>query len=76
MTSVRKKRGLAAMDKDKVRMLASIGGQAAHAMGKAHTWTSKEAKAAGRRGGRRRFGSKYSKLTVDEIRLRLLNGRF
>ena len=31
------------MDKDKLRMVQSRGGKAAHAMGKAHTWTRKEA---------------------------------
>jgi uncharacterized protein len=71
------KRGLASMDKDKVRMITSLGGKTAHAMGKAHTWTKKEAKAAGRRGGkaeRASPGSKYEKLTLEE-KLRLLSGR-
>lgn len=46
-------RGFASMDKDKQRAIASKGGKAAHAQGKAHTWTSEEAKAAGRKGGLR-----------------------
>lgn len=44
-------RGFASMDKDKQREIASKGGKAAHKQGKAHTWTSEEAAAAGRKGG-------------------------
>jgi general stress protein YciG len=46
------KRGFASMDKDAMRAIASKGGKAAHAAGKAHTFTSEEAQAAGRKGGR------------------------
>ena len=48
----RKPRGFAAMDKDKVREIASKGGKAAHAQGTAHQFTSEEASAAGRKGGK------------------------
>ncbi len=44
-------RGFASMSSDKKREIASKGGKAAHAMGTAHTWTSQEAQAAGRKGG-------------------------
>lgn len=44
-------RGFASMSPEKKRAIASKGGKAAHAMGTAHTWTSEEAKAAGRKGG-------------------------
>jgi len=44
-------RGFASMSAEKKREIASKGGKAAHAMGTAHTWTSKEAQAAGRKGG-------------------------
>ena len=44
-------RGFASMSPEKKREIASKGGKAAHAMGTAHTWTSEEAKAAGRKGG-------------------------
>ncbi len=44
-------RGFASMDRDKQRQIASKGGRAAHEMGTAHEWTSKEARAAGRKGG-------------------------
>jgi general stress protein YciG len=39
------------MSSEKKREIASKGGKAAHAMGTAHTWTSQEAQAAGRKGG-------------------------
>ncbi len=44
-------RGFASMSSEKKREIASKGGKAAHAQGSAHTWTSEEAKAAGRKGG-------------------------
>ena len=44
-------RGFASMSPEKKREIASKGGTAAHAMGTAHTWTSQEAQAAGRKGG-------------------------
>jgi uncharacterized protein len=45
------KRGFAALDPEKQREIARLGGRAAHAQGKAHEFTSEEAKAAGRKGG-------------------------
>ncbi|MCZ4052342.1 KGG domain-containing protein [Oxalobacter sp. OxGP1] len=45
------KRGFAAMDPEKQRAIASMGGKAAHAKGTAHQFTSEEARAAGRKGG-------------------------
>jgi hypothetical protein len=39
------------MSQEQRRAIAGLGGKAAHAMGKAHTWTRAEAKAAGRKGG-------------------------
>lgn len=47
-------RGFASMNKDKQRMIASKGGKTAHKKGTAHKWTSEEARAAGRKGGRAR----------------------
>jgi general stress protein YciG len=46
-----KKRGFAAMDPEKQRLIASKGGKAAHAKGTAHQFTPEEARAAGRKGG-------------------------
>ena len=45
-----KPRGFAAMDPDKQREIASMGGKAA-ARGNGHKWTREEAVAAGRKGG-------------------------
>ena len=47
-----KKRGLASVSLERRRAIASLGGKAAHALGTAHKWTSEEAQAAGRIGGR------------------------
>ncbi|THF71602.1 general stress protein [Deinococcus sp. Arct2-2] len=44
-------RGFARMDPQRQREIASKGGQAAHASGNAHQFTSEEARAAGRKGG-------------------------
>ena len=45
------RRGFGAMDPEKQRAIASMGGKAAHAKGTAHQFTSEEARAAGRKGG-------------------------
>ena len=50
------RRGFAAMDPEKQRAIASMGGKAAHAKGTAHQFTSEEARAAGRKGGRLSVG--------------------
>jgi len=47
----RSKRGFAAMDLSKQREIASLGGRAAHATGRAHEFTEDEARNAGRKGG-------------------------
>ena len=47
----KRKQGFASMSDEKKRAIASKGGRAAHALGKAHKWTSEEAQAAGRKGG-------------------------
>ena len=44
-------RGFASMDRGKQKEIASKGGKAAHAKGRAHEWTVDEARAAGRKGG-------------------------
>jgi hypothetical protein len=43
--------GFASMDEEQQRAIASKGGRAAHARGRAHEFTSDEARAAGRKGG-------------------------
>jgi general stress protein YciG len=44
-------RGFAAMDPETQRRIASQGGRAAHERGRAHEFSSQEAREAGRRGG-------------------------
>lgn len=46
-------RGFASMDEEKQRRIASKGGKAAHAQGRAHQFTSEEARRAGRKRGNR-----------------------
>lgn len=50
-TSGEKKRGFAAMDRERLTEIARKGGRAAHAAGTAHRFTPDEAREAGRRGG-------------------------
>ena len=45
------RRGFASMDRSRQREIASAGGRAAHERGTAHTFTSEEARDAGRKGG-------------------------
>ncbi len=49
---VARPRGFAALDRENVRAMARKGGMAAHQAGTAHEFTSEEARAAGRKGGR------------------------
>lgn len=44
-------RGFGSMNRDKQRAIASKGGKAAHALGRAHEWTVEEAREAGKKGG-------------------------
>ncbi|MDP9150830.1 MAG: KGG domain-containing protein [Myxococcota bacterium] len=44
-------RGFASMDRGKQKEIASKGGKAAHAQGRAHEFTADEARTAGRKGG-------------------------
>ncbi len=48
---MKQRKGFSAIDPEKRRQIASLGGKAAHRKGVAHEWTSEEARAAGRRGG-------------------------
>lgn len=67
-------RGFASMDAKKRAEIASKGGKAAHASGKAHEFTHEEAVKAGKRGGiaphvsrgkPRQAGAQLCKLDVD-----------
>ena len=46
-----RRRGFAAMDRSRVKEIASKGGRAAHAAGTAHQFSADEARNAGRKGG-------------------------
>src|ERR671923_1719504 len=46
-----RKRGFGSMNQDKQRAIARKGGQAGHAKGTAHEFSSEEAREAGRKGG-------------------------
>lgn len=46
-----KPKGFAAIPKERVSEIASMGGIAAHRVGTAHEFTPEEARAAGRKGG-------------------------
>ncbi len=48
-TPRRSLRGFAAMDPQRQKEIASLGGRAAHQSGHAHEFTSEEARAAGRK---------------------------
>ena len=50
-TPSKSRRGFGGMDRDRVREIASSGGKAAHAQGRAHKFTSEEGRAAGKKGG-------------------------
>jgi general stress protein YciG len=54
-------RGFAAMDPQRQREIASLGGRAAHQSGHAHEFTSEEARAAGRKRHARQGGGSTEK---------------
>ena len=51
MTTTKQNRGFRAMDPQRQREIASQGGITAHREGRAHKWTSEEARIAGSKGG-------------------------
>lgn len=57
----KQKRGFALMDPAEQREIASLGGVAAHRMGKAHKFTREEASLAGKKGGKRSVEAKRAK---------------
>jgi uncharacterized protein len=48
-TAQRRLRGFAAMSPEKKKEIASMGGRAAHACGRAHQFSTEEARAAGKK---------------------------
>lgn len=55
-TAERRLRGFAAMSPEKKKEIASMGGRAAHACGRAHQFSSEEARAAGKKRHQRKDG--------------------
>jgi general stress protein YciG len=53
-TRKKQQKGFAVMDPKKQREIASMGGKRSHQLGVAHTFTTEEARAAGKKGGKRR----------------------
>jgi uncharacterized protein len=51
-TATARKQGFASLSPSRRREIASLGGRTAHERGTAHTFTSEEARLAGRKGGR------------------------
>lgn len=51
MSKPKQQKGFAKISRERQREIASQGGKTAHERGRAHTFNSDEAKAAGRRGG-------------------------
>lgn len=49
--SPRKPQGFAALSPERRSEISALGGKKAHALGKAHVWTSGEAGIAGKKGG-------------------------
>ena len=63
-------RGFASMDPAVQRAIASKGGKAAHAKGRAHEFTPEEARIAGRKGGQAAHRSgRAHEFTPEEARL-------
>jgi len=56
LAPARRLRGFAAMSPEKKKEIASMGGRAAHACGRAHQFTSEEARAAGKKRHERKDG--------------------
>jgi general stress protein YciG len=51
MATSEKLRGFASMDREERKRIASKGGKTAHKLGRAHKYTSEQAREAGRKGG-------------------------
>ena len=64
-TGTPRARGFAAMDAEKQRAIASMGGRAAHRSGNAHEFDADEAREAGRRGGLARSASRRAGRPVE-----------
>jgi uncharacterized protein len=64
---IKKKRGFAVMDPTQVRELGRRGGVSAHVLGKAHEFSSDEARAAGRKGGLASNAARKPSLVLEAV---------
>ena len=64
-TGTPRARGFAAMDAEKQRQIASMGGRAAHRSGNAHEFEAEGAREAGRRGGLARSASRRASRGIE-----------
>jgi hypothetical protein len=60
MVQQKSKKGFASIKGDYLKKISSRGGKIAHQMGRAHEFDSKEAKVAGRKGGKGNIGRKLT----------------
>jgi general stress protein YciG len=68
-----KGRGFLSMTPEQRSAIASKGGRAAHALGRAHKWSSEEAQAAGRKGGSiSRRGRRMTAGELTELHARIV----
>lgn len=58
--------GFASMSEAQRKLIASMGGKAAHAKGTARKWTTEEARVAGRKGGLRSIQKAREKRAAAE----------
>lgn len=65
--TIKKRRGFAAMSPEQQREIASKGGRAAHAQGRAHEFTSEEARVAGRKGGEATSSDRAHMSTIGKL---------
>lgn len=65
--TAKKPRGFASISPERRREISSKGGKAAHAVGKAHRFTTEEAREAGKKGGVAPHKSRGRKLPVSDI---------
>lgn len=65
--SEKQKRGFACLTPEARLLVSSKGGKAAHASGKAHRWTSAEAKLNGHKGGKATMKNRFLNQTLKAL---------
>lgn len=62
------------MSRERRRQISAEGGRRAHALGKAHRWTSVEASAMGKKGGKPSHGRKKNERISESLQDEGTNG--